>query len=78
MSLLIAKNSNVSNKGPLLETLEFFAISHGRFQPLNFLNCSTLSTQYPIVESLACFVKGNGLAERLLMKKYDYLQWSST
>ena len=30
--------------------LEFFEISHGSYQPLNFLPYSTLSTQYPILK----------------------------
>ena len=30
-------NISLSDKGPLLETLELFAISHGSEQPLNFL-----------------------------------------
>ena len=34
--------------GPFLETSESFAISHGCYQPLNFLRYLTLSTQYPI------------------------------
>ena len=36
----------------MLETFEFFAISHGSYQPLNFLPYLILSTQYPISISL--------------------------
>ena len=38
---------------PLLETLQFFAICHGSYEPLNFLRCSTLSGQCPIFISWA-------------------------
>ena len=31
------KNIPFSDEGPLLELLEFFGISHGSYQPLNFL-----------------------------------------
>ena len=33
----VSQHILLSDKGPLLETLEFFAISHAINQPLNFL-----------------------------------------
>ena len=36
----------------VLETLEFFEISHGSYQPLKFLPYLTLSTPYPMFISL--------------------------
>ena len=41
-----------SDEGPLLETLAFFTISRGWYQPSNFLRYLTLSTQQPIFISL--------------------------
>ena len=38
-----------SDGGPLIETLEFFEISHGSDQPFNFLPYLSLSTQYYIL-----------------------------
>ena len=51
----MAKNSHIFSKEPfflneesLLETFEFFAISHSIYQRLNFLSYITLSTQFPM------------------------------
>ena len=41
-----------SDEGPLLKTLEFYEISHGSYQPFNFLPYLSLSTQYAILISL--------------------------
>ena len=34
----VSEHVTLSNEGPLLETLDFFAISHVSYQPLNFLS----------------------------------------
>ena len=46
------RNVSFSDEGPLLETLEFFEINHGSYQPLNFLPYLTLSLQYCILISI--------------------------
>ena len=52
----ISEHVSFSDEGPLLETLEFFEISHGSYQPLNFLPYLTLSTQYSIfITCIYCF-----------------------
>ena len=37
-----------ADEGPLLKTLQLFEISHGSYQPFNFLPYLTLPTQYSI------------------------------
>ena len=41
-----------SDEGPLLETVQFFEISRGSYQPLNFSPYLSLSTQYSVLISL--------------------------
>ena len=48
VAIPFSEHVSFSYEGPLLETLEFFEISHGSCQPLNFLPYLTLSTQYSI------------------------------
>ena len=48
----ISEHVSFSDEGPLLETLEFFEISHGSHQPLNFLPYLSLSTWYSILTSM--------------------------
>ena len=37
VTILVLEHVSLSGEGSLLETSEFFAFSHGGFQPLNFL-----------------------------------------
>ena len=46
-----SENVSFSDEGPLLETLEFFEISHGSYQPSNFLPYLSLCTPYSILIS---------------------------
>ena len=55
VATLISEHVSFSDEGPLLETLEFFEISHCSYQPLNFLSHLTLSTQYSTFISLISF-----------------------
>ena len=48
----ISEHVSLPNEEHLLETLEFFDIIHGSYQPLNFLPYLPLSTQYSILISL--------------------------
>ena len=48
VAIPISEHVSFSDERPLLETLEFFEISHDSNQPLNFLTSLTLSTQYSI------------------------------
>ena len=52
---MCSEHVSLSDEGPLLETSEFFEISHSSYQPLNFLPCLSLSTQYCILISLITF-----------------------
>ena len=47
----VSQQVSLSDEGPLLETWEFFVISDGSYQHLNFLRNLTLSTKYPIFKS---------------------------
>ena len=49
---LLVRERTCSDEWPLLETLDFFEISHDSYQPLKFLPLLTLSTQYFIFLSL--------------------------
>ena len=38
VAIPVSEHVSLSDEDPLLETLEFFSISYGSYQPLNFLH----------------------------------------
>ena len=51
----VSENVSFSDDGPLLETLEFFEISHGSYQPLNFLLYLKLPTSILFLYQIQLF-----------------------
>ena len=49
----ISEHVSFSDEGPLLETLEFFEISHGSYQSFNFLPYLFISVNCPF-KSMCC------------------------
>ena len=57
----ISEHVSFSDEGPLLETLEFFEINHGSYQPFNFLLQDTVIL-FPVgfpLELFTSFRKAN-------------------